>query len=230
MIRFEGVSFSYRSGEPVFDRLDLEIAPGLTLILGVNGSGKSTLLKLAAGVERPDAGVVTVGGFDLWKDEIASRRGLAYVPEFPDLTPYATIREICDYVARLRRVPPAAGREALELVGLGPYAHRSVRELSMGQKRRATFAAARIGTPSHVLLDEPLEALDRRVRESALDWIFHLAAAGSTVVVVSHELEPFAALADRAVGLAEGRIAVAATLPADAAARAAILEPLARGR
>jgi len=60
MIRFENVTFSYRRGEPVFDRLDLEIGPGMTLVLGVNGSGKSTLLKLAAGVESPDAGSVFV--------------------------------------------------------------------------------------------------------------------------------------------------------------------------
>jgi ABC-2 type transport system ATP-binding protein len=229
MISFESVAFAYRASEPVFERLALEIGPGLTLVLGVNGSGKSTLLKLAAGVERPDTGTVTVGGFDLWTDEIAARRGLAYVPEFPDLTPYATIREICDYVARLRREPAAAGREALERVGLGPYAHRSVRELSMGQKRRATFAAAWIGTPSHILLDEPLEALDRKVREAALDWIFGLAAAGSTVVVVSHEIEPFAARAERAVGLVLGRPAAVVPLPSDAAARAGLLESLARG-
>jgi ABC-2 type transport system ATP-binding protein len=229
MIRFENVSFSYRGGEPVFDRLDLEIGPGLTLVLGVNGSGKSTLLKLAAGVESPDGGSVLVGGHDLWKEEIAARRGLAYLPEFPDLTPYATIREICDYVCRLRREPAAKGREALEMFGLGPYAHRSVRELSLGQKRRATFAAAWIGTPSHVFLDEPLEALDRRIREAALDWIFRLAADGSAVLVVSHEIDAFAGRADRAVGLVRGRPTLAERLPDAPGERIALLEALARG-
>jgi len=229
MIRFVDVSFSYRRGEPVFERLDLEIGPGLTMILGVNGSGKSTLLKLAAGVEAPDAGRVLVGGLDLWQDEIAARRGLAYLPEFPDLTPYATIREICDYVCRLRGEPAAKGREALATFGLEPYAHRSVRELSLGQKRRATFAAAWIGTPSHVLLDEPLEALDRRIREAALDWIYRLAGAGSAVLVVSHELDPFAGRADRAVGLVRGRPTLAESLPEASGERLAQLEALARG-
>ena len=180
-------------------------APVSTLVLGVNGSGKSTLLKLAAGVEHPDAGAVFVGGLDLWKDETAARRGLAYLPEFPDLSPYATIREICDFVCRLRGEPVVRGREALDVFGLGPYAHRSVRELSLGQKRRATFAAAWIGSPTHVLLDEPLEALDRKVRDAALAWIFRLAERGAAVLVVSHEIEPFLDRAVRAVGLAGGR-------------------------
>jgi len=120
MIRFEHVAFSYRKGEPVFAGLDLEIGSGLTLVLGINGSGKSTLLKLASDVEHPDAGAVFVDGRDLWKDEIAARRGLAYLPEFPDLSPYATIREICDFVCRLRGEPVVRGREALDVFGLGP--------------------------------------------------------------------------------------------------------------
>jgi ABC-type multidrug transport system ATPase subunit len=229
MIRFESVTFFYQKGEPVFEGLDLEIGSGLTLVLGVNGSGKSTLLKLAAGVESPDAGAVIVGGRDLWKDEIAARRGLAYLPEFPDLSPYATIGEICDFVCRLRGEPVVRGREALDVFGLGPYAHRSVRELSLGQKRRATFAAAWIGNPTHVLLDEPLGALDRKVREAALDWIFHLAARGAAVLIVSHEIDPFLDRAVRAVGLAGGRPTVVSPLPERREDRAAVLEGLARG-
>src|SRR6185312_150815 len=164
VIRFHSAAFSYGKDEPVLAGVDLEISSGLTLLLGPNGCGKSTLLKLAAGIERPDAGRVEIDGHDLWVDEAAARRGLAYVPEQPDLTPYATVREILDLVCRLRGAPREQGWEALEQVGLGKLAHRSVRELSMGQRRRAVLAAAFIGTPSHVLLDEPLEALDRGAR------------------------------------------------------------------
>jgi ABC-type multidrug transport system ATPase subunit len=228
MIRFERVTFFYRKGEPVFESFDLEIGPGLTLVLGVNGSGKSTLLKLAAGIEQPDAGAVFIGGRDLWKDEIAARRGLAYLPEFPDLSPYATIREICDFVCRLRGEPVVRGREALDVFGLGPYAQRSVRELSLGQKRRATFAAAWIGSPTHVLLDEPLEALDRKIRDAALAWIFRLVERGAAVLVVSHEIEPFLDRAVRAVGLDGGRPTVVIPLPERREDRAALLENLAR--
>ena len=146
--------------------VDLEISPGLTLLLGPNGCGKSTLLKLAAGIERPDSGRVEIDGHDLWIDEVAARRGLAYVPEQPDLTPYATVREILDLVCRLRGEPARARREALERVGLGKLAHRSVRELSMGQRRRAVLAAALRGharaTPCSTSRSRPWTAAPAR--------------------------------------------------------------------
>ena len=229
MIRFHGASFTYGKGEPVLAAVDLEISPGLTLLLGPNGCGKSTLLKLAAGIERPDAGRVEIDGHDLWVEEAAARRGLAYVPEQPDLTPYATVREILDLVCRLRGEPRERGREALERVGLGQLAHRSVRELSMGQRRRAVLAAALVGTPTHVLLDEPLEALDRGAREDLLVWVDRLIAAGATVVVVSHEIEPFVPRASRALAVRGGRCLDAGPLPDDPAARLALLDRLARG-
>jgi ABC-2 type transport system ATP-binding protein len=229
MIRFRQAAFAYRPSEPVLDGLDLEIPPGLTLLLGPNGCGKSTLLKLAAGVERPDAGRVEIDGHDLWTDEVAARRGLAYVPEQPDLTPYATVREILGLVCRLRGEPRSAAEEALDFVGLKDLAHRSVRELSMGQRRRSVLAAALIGTPSHVLLDEPLEAMDRGARESILAWIDRLLAVQATVVVVSHDLAPFAPRADRAFTVRGGHALRVDPLPADPAERLALLEHLARG-
>jgi ABC-2 type transport system ATP-binding protein len=229
MIRFERVSFAYRAAEPVLADADVEVAPGLTLLLGPNGCGKSTVLKLASGVERPDAGRIEIDGHDLWRDEVAARRGLAYVSEQPDLTPYATVREILLLVCRLRGEPRQRVDEALDLVGLTGLAHRSVRELSMGQRRRAVLAAARIGTPSHVLLDEPLEAMDRGAREDILAWIDRLLAAGSTVLVVSHDLEPFAARAARALTVRGGRCTAVDALPGEPEARWALLERLARG-
>lgn len=228
MIRFHGAAFSYRPGEPVLGGIDLEIRPGLTLLLGRNGCGKSTLLKLAAGVERPDAGRVEIDGHDLWTDEVAARRTLAYVPEQPDLTPYATVREILDLVCRLRGEPRERGREALVAVGLDGLAHRSVRELSMGQRRRAVLAAALVGTPRHILLDEPLEAMDRGAREDVLAWIDRLLAAGAVVVVVSHEIEPFIARAERAITVRDGKCREMGDLPEELGARLALLDRLAR--
>ncbi|HEY0552630.1 MAG TPA: ABC transporter ATP-binding protein [Thermoanaerobaculia bacterium] len=232
MIRLRGVSFSYREAEPVLAGVDLEIGPGLTLLLGPNGCGKSTLLKIAAGIERPDSGRIEIDGHDLWSDsrsEVAARRSLAYVPEQPDLTPYATLREILDLVCRLRGEPRKSGREALARVGLGDLSHRSVRELSMGQRRRAVLAAALVGTPRQALLDEPLEAMDRGAREDLLAWTDRLVAAGAAVVVVSHEIEPFVPRASRALAVRGGRCLDAGPLPDDPAARLALLDRLARG-
>lgn len=228
MIRFENATFSYEKRRPVLSALNLEFTAGVTLVLGVNGSGKSTLLKLAAGVECPDAGRVLVDGFDLWADEVAARRSLAYLPEFPDLSPYATIEEILSLVCRLREEPPARCREVLDLFGLDEAANRSVRELSLGQKRRATFAAAFIGTPANILLDEPLEALDRQIQSKVLAWFDRRAVLKATIVVVSHAIEPFLDLATRAVGLRQGQPRIVALLPDSRAARADLIDALAR--
>src|SRR5262245_49824709 len=80
-LAFRGVRFAYVPGTIVLDVPSLDVGPGLTLLTGPNGAGKTTLLRLAAGVERPDAGSVAVGGFDLWRDEVEARRPLGYVPE-----------------------------------------------------------------------------------------------------------------------------------------------------
>jgi ABC-type multidrug transport system ATPase subunit len=229
VIRFHQASFAYREKELVLAGVDLEIREGLTLLLGPNGCGKSTLLKLAAGIERPDAGRVEIDGRDLWVDEEESRRGLAYVPEQPDLTPYATVGEILDLVCRLRGEPRQRGREALETAGLGGLSHRSVRELSMGQRRRAVLAAAFVGTPRHALLDEPLEAMDRTAREDLLAWVDRLLASGAAVVVVSHDIEPFVPRASRALGVRNGRCLDAGPLPSNPAERLVLLDRLARG-
>lgn len=229
MIRFEGVSFSYESRVQVIDAADCSLGPGLTLCLGLNGCGKSTFLKLAAGVEYPDAGRVLLGGRDLWKDEVAARRSLAYLPEHPDLTPYATIKDILRLVCRLRGDKPDRGSEALAAVGLESLADRSVRELSLGQRRRALFATVLIGRPEHILLDEPLEAMDRRITSEIMTWIGDRRGSGAAVIVVSHILEPFLEMADRAVTIDAGKIRTIESLPSAPAQRLALLESLAKG-
>jgi len=229
VIRLSGIGFSYGRGEPVLAEAEANLGPGLTLLVGPNGCGKSTLLKIAAGVELPDRGRVEIDGHDLWTNEVAARRSLAYVPEQPDLTPYATVREILGLVCRLRGEPRQAGEAALEKVGLAALAHRSVRELSMGQRRRAVLAAAFVGRPDHVLLDEPLEAMDRGARDDVLAWIDRLIAAGATVVTVSHDLEPFAPRAARILTVRDGKCRLSDPLPADPVERRELLERLARG-
>ena len=229
MIELAGVRFGYGDGGAVVDRVDLRLGPGLTLLVGPNGCGKSTLLKLMAGVEPPDSGRVSIAGHDLWREEVAARRPLAYLPEHPDLSPYASVLEVARLVCRLRGEPLARAEAALAEAGLGDRAHASVRELSAGQRRRALLATAWIGTPRVALLDEPLESLDRGLRERVVGWVAELVAGGATVVVVSHELEPFAPLAGAAVTLREGGVVGPVALASEPAGRLALLERLARG-
>ena len=229
MIRFEHATFDYGTGRPALHETSLEVGGGLTLVLGPNGAGKSSLLKLAAGVEYPRSGRVLIDGHDLWREEVEARRRLAYVPEQPDLSPYASLSEVMALVCRLRDEPLERGTEALERVALAQDADRTVRELSMGQRRRALLAAAFIGRPSNVLLDEPLEAMDRAMHQAIVAWVSQLASAGATVLVATHEIEPFVAPAVRVVSVAGGRAAVHEPLPGPPVERLAQLEAFARG-
>jgi len=229
MMVFENVTFGYEPERAVIRTACLALSPGLTLLLGPNGCGKSTLLKLAAGVERPDEGRILVDGADLWRDEAGARQRLAYLPEYADITPYASLRDVMRLVCRLRRQPIEAGERALETFGLGGEAGRSIRELSSGQRKRALFAAAFIGRPAHVLLDEPLDALDRQIADDVLGWIRERIADGATLAIVSHAIEPFAELATGALTLREGQVEHYEKLPGAFEDRFRFLDSLARG-
>lgn len=229
MISLRNVRFSYGRGADALRCDSLDIPGGVTLLLGPNGAGKSTLLKLLAGVEQPTSGTVTVDEHDLWRDEVAARASLAFVPEHPDLTPYATVGEVLGLVCRLRGRPVDEGDHALTTVGLDGLGGRSIRELSMGQRRRAVLAAAFIGTPSTLLLDEPLEAMDRGMRAWLLSWIESANARGATAIIATHDIDPFVDTAARAVVVARGTPTLHAPLPAEREERARVLDAWARG-
>lgn len=229
MISLRNVRFGYASDATSLACESLDIPAGVTLLLGPNGAGKSTLLKLAAGVEQPVSGTVSIDGHDLWRDEVAARSALAYVPEHPDLIPYATVGEVLGLVCRLRSRPVDDGARALALVGLEGLGDRSVRELSMGQRRRAVLAAAFVGEPTTLLLDEPLESMDRAMRTWLTAWITEASERGATVVVATHDIEPFVGLAKRAVVVTRGTPELVEPLPPDVSARARLLDASARG-
>ena len=229
MIALRDVRFTYgRAGDALTCR-ELDVPAGVTLLLGPNGAGKSTLLKVIAGVEQPTAGRISIDGHDLWRDEVAARATLAYVPEHPDLTPYATVSEVLGLVCRLRGRPVDDGDRALAHVGLDGLGDRSVRELSMGQRRRAVLAAAFIGEPETLLLDEPLESMDRAMRSWLTSWITDASARGATVVVATHDVEPFVSLAQRAIVVARGVPRVLDQLPDEPDAKMTVLDRAARG-
>lgn len=229
MIDLRAVSFGYGSVSGVLDDVSLTLGPGLTLLLGPNGCGKSTLLRIAAGIERPRRGKAVVEGHDLWRDEVAARRGLAYLPEHPDLTPYASVHDVLALVCGLRGEPLAEADAALEWVGLPGLGDRTVRELSKGQRRRATLAAARIGAPTCLLLDEPLEGMDRPTRERLTEWLGERLDAGALALVVTQELEALGALATRALSVRQRGCRLVEPLPPPGPERDAVLEVLARG-
>ena len=228
MIRYDRAALDYGPGRPALAATTLSIDAGLTLLLGPNGAGKSSLIKLAAGVERPRAGRVLVDGVDLWVEDVRARQQLAYVPEHPDVTPYASVAEVLGLVCRLRGASPEAQDAALARVGLIEHADRTIRELSMGQRRRVMLATALIGRPAHVLLDEPLETMDRAMQEWITAWVTQLVAEGGTILIATHQVEPFVDMATHAVAVLDGQVTVQCALPNGPDERLAFVRRLAR--
>ncbi len=220
-VQLSGIGRSYRS-QPVLRALNLSISPGVTGLLGPNGAGKTTLLRLLSTVLSPDEGDLRLLGRDVSRGEerVEVRRRLGYVPQEPGFHQNFTAFEFVDYVAILKEMTDTAGRHAevrrvLDVVGLGDVRHRKIRKLSGGMRRRVAIAQALLGRPELLVLDEPTVGLDPeqrlRFREMLTDT-----AAGTTVVLSTHQTADVAALCGRVVVLADGAIRFDGT-PADLA-------------
>jgi putative spermidine/putrescine transport system ATP-binding protein len=168
-VRMEALSRHY--GPVVaLDRLDLTLQPGeLIVLLGPSGCGKTTTLRLLAGLEDADAGQIFVGGKDITRLP-ASKRDMGMVFQAYSLFPHMTVRQNVAFGLRLRRIGAAQrdkrAMEMLELVDLPTQADRYPHQLSGGQQQRVALARALAIEPQVLLLDEPLSALDAKVRAS----------------------------------------------------------------
>ncbi|MBB0243269.1 ATP-binding cassette domain-containing protein [Streptomyces alkaliphilus] len=193
------------------DGLDLAIRPGeLLALLGPSGCGKTTALRILAGFEHPDEGEVTVDGADI-TGVPPNRRDTGMVFQSYSLFPHLTVTENVVFGLRVRRVPAARRRkraaELLELVGLPEHGDRWPHQLSGGQQQRVALARALAPEPRVLLLDEPLSALDAKVRLSLREEIRGLQVRlGITTVFVTHDQEEALSLADRVAVLRAGRL------------------------
>jgi ABC-type multidrug transport system ATPase subunit len=186
-LRLRGVS-KRLGGCAVLAHLDAEVAAGhATALLGANGVGKSTLLRIAAGVLAPDAGEVTLAGDSLLAADGAVRRRLGYVPEHPDALPHLTVRELVRLCAALKRAP-FPDDALLARLGADVLLDRRTHALSLGQRRRAFLAAALVGAPALLLLDEPSNGLDPDGVAMLVALLRERCAAGAAVLVATHDL------------------------------------------
>ena len=202
-IAFDGVRKSYGRLVAV-ERVDLSIDGGFVGLIGHNGAGKSTCLKMLMGLVHPTEGQVRVHGVDVAREPEAARRLLGAVPEEPALYEWLSAREFLAFVREVRGGGDVDA--ALELAGLGGDADRLIREYSQGMRRKTALAAAVIGQPKVLVLDEALNGLDPPSSARVKGALRELARAGTTVLLSTHVVETVQAVADRVVMLAHGRV------------------------
>jgi putative spermidine/putrescine transport system ATP-binding protein len=223
-IRLEGVSRHYGTVAAA-DEVDLAVTQGeFVTILGPSGSGKTTLLSLIAGLNRPTAGRIFIGGRDV-TDAPAQERNIGLVFQSYALFPHMTVMENVLFPLGVRKIGGATARsqalEALKLVRLDGLQDRRPSQLSGGQQQRVALARAIVFKPDILLLDEPLGALDRKLREELQVELKQLQRTlGVTTILVTHDQEEALSLSDRIMVLNHGKTQQVAA-PAEAYLRPA---------
>ena len=195
----------------VLDDLSISVAKGeFVSLLGPSGCGKTTLLRCVAGLLKPDAGKILVGGTDITTLP-AHRRNVGVVFQNYALFPHLTVAENIGFGLRAQGIakPEAASRvtEALALVRMQDHADKPVTALSGGQQQRVAVARALVVRPSLLLLDEPFSSLDRKLRETMQVELKHLLReVGITAIFVTHDQEEALVVSDRIAVMNAGRI------------------------
>ena len=193
------------------DEINLEIHQGEFLtLLGASGSGKTTTLRMIAGFEQPTTGEILMGGVPVTALP-PFKRDVNTVFQHYALFPHMSVRENVGYGLRMKRVPAPEREErvtrALTMVRLEELGARAPRQLSGGQQQRVALARALINQPRLLLLDEPLGALDLKLRKEMQLELKHLQAQlGITFVYVTHDQEEALTMSDRIVLMRQGRI------------------------
>lgn len=193
------------------DEVTLDISPGeFVSLLGPSGSGKTTLLGILGGFVLPSSGSVMIGERDVTYMP-PHKRDIGVVFQNYALFPHMSVGENVAFPLRARRVPkadrPQKVRAALEMVELAGYEDRAISQLSGGQSQRVALARAMVFEPKLILMDEPLSALDKQLRETMQIELRHLhKRLGATIVYVTHDQREALTMSDRVAILRDGRM------------------------
>ncbi|MBX3700485.1 MAG: ATP-binding cassette domain-containing protein [Dokdonella sp.] len=197
VVAVDGVSFSARDGE-------------ITGLLGPNGAGKTTTLRCLYTLMQPDSGQILVDGIDAAADAVAVRRRLGVLPDARGLYKRLTARENIDYFGRLQGLAPElldARREALvDALEMRDILDRRTEGFSQGQRVKTAIARALVHDPNNVILDEPTNGLDVMSTRAMRSFLKSMKAEGRCVLFSSHIMQEVAALCDRIVVIARGRV------------------------
>jgi len=198
----QGVSFTARDGE-------------ITGLLGPNGAGKTTTLRMLYTLMSPDSGRVQVDGLDSVKDAEAVRRRLGVLPDARGVYKRLTARENIAYFGRLHGMSEAdIARRTKELslaLGMDDVLDRQTEGFSQGQRTKTAIARALVHDPRNVILDEPTNGLDVMTTRGLRDFLRQLRSEGRCVIFSSHIMQEVAALCDRIVVIAQGKVMASGT-------------------
>jgi putative spermidine/putrescine transport system ATP-binding protein len=210
-IRLRGLT--RRFGDVVaVNGVDLDVLDGEFLtLLGPSGSGKTTVLRMIAGFERPDEGTIELAGTDVTNTPPYARDVNTVFQDYA-LFPHMSVQKNIEYGLKVKKVPSAErvlrAKDALESVRLGAYGDRSPGQLSGGQRQRVALARALVNRPRVLLLDEPLGALDLKLREQMQVELKEIQReVGITFVFVTHDQDEALTMSDRIAVFNEGDIA-----------------------
>lgn len=193
------------------------VAPdgAITGLLGPNGAGKSTTMRMLHGLMRPDRGAVTVDGHDAGSDAAAVRRRIGVLPDALGLYPRLTAAENVEYYGALHglsgRALAARVDAMVELLDMGGIRDRRTEGFSQGERMKVALARALVHDPPNVLLDEPTNGLDVMSTRAVRGLVRRLRDEGRCVVFSSHIMQEVAALCDRIVVIAHGRVVAEGT-------------------
>ena len=220
-----GLSLRY-GGTLALDEVSLRLGEGVTGLLGPNGAGKTTLLRVLATAVPADRGSFSVLGHDpgTTAGRLDVRRALGYLPQTPGFHQDFSAFEFVDYVAILKELTDRTARHrevrrVLEAVGLSDVRGKRIKRLSGGMRQRVALAAALVGDPGFLVLDEPTVGLDPEQRMRFRELIAQ-AGEGRTVLLSTHQTEDVAMLCHRVIVMDAGRIRFEGT-PAELTERAA---------
>jgi energy-coupling factor transport system ATP-binding protein len=232
-VQIKGVQAGYGAGD-VLHNLSVNFYTGaITALMGRNGSGKTTLLKSLTGLIRPRRGEITIQGRAIAKLDVAAIcRQVAYLPQDPNSLLFAdTVAEELSITLRNHGYEPTAPATLpldpaalLAEMGLSDHAGAYPRDLSTGQRQRAALAAVTVTAPPVILLDEPTRGLDYHAKAQLALLLTRWRQAGKTIIVVTHDVEWVATIADRVVLMSQGEI-IADDTPAAVMAASPLFAP-----
>ena len=193
-------------GKTAVDAIDFTVQPGkVTGLLGPNGAGKSTTMRMIVGLDQPSAGSVTVNGKH-YREHRAPLREVGVLLDAKAVHTGRSARNHLLALAATHGIPASRVDEVIELTGLGTVARKRVGGFSLGMNQRLGIAAALIGDPAVLILDEPINGLDPEGVQWVRQLMRHLAAEGRTVLLSSHLMSEMALTADHLIMLGRGKV------------------------